>query len=153
MLALLNALRQQGGSCAAGPAPPLLWDARLAASASAHAADLADRDELSHVDSRRRTLAKRLLDADYGYRIATENLVSGALGFEHALAVWRASDKHCANLMHPEVRDVGVACTARAGVASGPASQVWVANFAAPLTAQPLLRAGRATLVAGARAD
>lgn len=153
LLVLLNAMRQHGGSCAAGPAPPLSWDERLATSARAQADDLAHRDDdLSHVDSRSRTLGERLLDADYGYSLATENLASGALRFDQVMQIWRASAKHCANLMRPELRDVGLACAVRDG-GGGAGQRVWVANFAAPLESRASSRARRAALVAGSTGD
>ncbi len=130
----LNALRLQPASCAASGASMqhLAWDSKLAASAQEQAVDLALRDRLSHVDSRNRGLGMRLRSVGYASAGAGENLAAGQADIEDTLQAWLASPSHCANLMQPEFRDVGLACVMRRGSRY---ERFWVAHFAVPATA------------------
>jgi uncharacterized protein YkwD len=130
----LNALRLQPTSCAeAGSSMQhLAWDNKLAASAQEQAMDLALRDRLSHFDSRNRGLGMRLRSVGYAAAGAGENLAAGQTDVEDTLQAWLASPSHCANLMQPEFRDVGVACVMRRGSRY---ERFWVAHFAVPATA------------------
>lgn len=111
-------------------APALRWDDRLAASASAQAADLARRATLSHQDGLGLGLPDRLRHAGYRLARAAENLALGSPDFEATLALWRASRAHCENLMEPAFTDVAVACAERPGE---PESRVWVLQLGRPL--------------------
>jgi uncharacterized protein YkwD len=129
----LNALRHQSAPCAAVGAAMqnLSWETRLAASAQEQAADLAVRDRLSHVDSRNRGLGSRLRSVGYAAAGAGENLAAGQTGIDDTLQAWLASPSHCANLMQPEYRDVGLACVQRRGSRY---ERFWVAHFGVPAT-------------------
>lgn len=56
---------------------------------------------------------------------ASKNLAAGQADFDDTLAAWLASPRHCANLMAPEYRDVGLACVQRR-------ERFWVAHLGAP---------------------
>jgi len=129
----LNAMRRQSAPCAAAGAAlqTLSWETRLAASAQEQAADLAVQDRLSHVDSRNRGLGMRLRSVGYAAAGAGENLAAGQSGIDDALQAWLASPSHCANLMQPEYRDVGLACVQRRGSRY---ERFWVAHFGVPAT-------------------
>ncbi len=129
----LNALRGQAAPCAEVGATmqSLSWESRLAASAQEQAMDLAARDRLSHVDSRNRGLGVRLRSVGYAAAGAGENLAAGQTGIDDALQAWLASPSHCANLMQPEYRDVGLACVQRRGSRY---ERFWVAHFGVPAT-------------------
>jgi uncharacterized protein YkwD len=129
----LNALRGRAAPCAAGGTAMqhLSWESRLAASAQEQAADLAAQDRLSHVDSRNRGLGVRLRSVGYAAAGAGENLAAGQTDIEDALQAWLASPSHCANLMQPEYRDVGLACVQRRGSRY---ERFWVAHFGVPAT-------------------
>lgn len=129
----LNALRRQPAQCAAVGADVqrLTWETRLAASATEQARDLAVQDRLSHVDSRNRGLGVRLRSVGYAAAGAGENLAAGQSDIDDALQAWLASPSHCANLMQPEYRDVGLACVQRRGSRY---QRFWVAHFGAPAT-------------------
>jgi uncharacterized protein YkwD len=136
----LNAMRRQRAACAVAGASMqrLAWEERLAESATEQARDLALRDRLSHVDSRNRGLGARLRSVGYAAAGAGENLAAGQTEIGDALQAWLASPSHCANLMQPEYRDVGLACVQRRGSRY---ERFWVAHFgvpAAPLS--PLAR-------------
>lgn len=128
----LNELRLQADApCAAAQASmqPLAWESHLAASAQAQASDLALRDLLSHVDARQRGLGARLRSAGYAAAGAGENLAAGQTDFDDTILAWLASPSHCANLMQPEFRDVGLACVQRRGSRY---ERFWVAHLGAP---------------------
>ncbi len=129
----LNALRRQPAPCAAIGAgvQRLAWESRLATSAQEQAADLAGQDRLSHVDSRNRGLGARLRGVGYAAAGAGENLAAGQSDIDDALQAWLASPSHCANLMQPEYRDVGLACVQRRGSRY---ERFWVAHFGVPAT-------------------
>lgn len=128
----LNSLRRQAAHCApAGAAMQRLsWESRLAASATEQARDLALQDRLSHVDSRNRGLGARLRSVGYAAAGAGENLAAGQSAIDDTLQAWLASPSHCANLMQPEYRDVGLACVQRRGSRY---QRFWVAHFGAPV--------------------
>jgi uncharacterized protein YkwD len=133
VVARLNALRRDGDApCAMAAAvlPPLAWEARLASSAQQQAADLAQRDLLSHRDAQQRSFGTRLRDAGYAARGAGENLAAGQASLDDALTAWLASPAHCANLMRSDFRDVGLACVQRRGSRH---ERFWVAHLGAPL--------------------
>jgi uncharacterized protein YkwD len=128
----LNALRRQAAPCAAGGSAAmqrLSWESRLATSAVEQARDLALQDRLSHIDSRNRGLGTRLRSVGYAAAGAGENLAAGQTDFEDTVQAWLASPSHCANLMQPEYRDVGLACVQRRGSRY---ERFWVAHFGAP---------------------
>jgi uncharacterized protein YkwD len=129
----LNALRRQAAPCAPTSAAmqSLAWESKLAVSAQEQAMDLAARDRLSHVDSRNRGLGVRLRSVGYAAAGAGENLAAGQSDIDDALQAWLASPSHCANLMQPEYRDVGLACVQRRGSRY---ERFWVAHFGVPAT-------------------
>lgn len=129
----LNELRRQSDApCAAtGIALQRLhWEQRLASSAHEHAVDLALRDSLSHTDARQRSFGTRLRSVGYFASGAGENLAAGQHSLDDTLAAWLASPSHCANLMQPDYRDVGLACVQRRGSRY---ERFWVAHLGAPV--------------------
>jgi uncharacterized protein YkwD len=129
----LNALRHQATPCRAAGADmqSLSWEPRLATSAQEQARDLAAQDRLSHVDSRNRGLGARLRSVGYAAAGAGENLAAGQTYIDDTFQAWLASPSHCANLMQPEYRDVGLACVQRRGSRY---ERFWVAHFGVPVT-------------------
>ncbi len=128
LLAQLNALRSQGQSCGEVPrpaAPPLRWEPKLAHSAQAFAAELAQRDGLSHVGAGGGGLRERFKRSGYLFARAGENLAAGQEELDEALQVWLNSASHCDNLMQPEFRDVGLACA----VGPGTYQRYWVLHL------------------------
>ena len=84
----------------------------------------------------RATAASARACATSGYAAAGagENLAAGQTGIEDTLEAWLASPSHCANLMQPEYRDVGLACVQRRGSRY---ERFWVAHFGVPAAAAP----------------
>lgn len=135
-VARLNEVRQTAAPCdgavagASTARQPLAWEQRLATSAQAHASDLALRDLLSHVDAQQRSFGVRLRSAGYAAAGAGENLAAGQTDFDDTLQAWLASPTHCANLMQPDFRDVGLACVQRPGSRY---ERFWVAHMGVPV--------------------
>jgi uncharacterized protein YkwD len=118
VLQQLNAYRAQPQVCGQQPfaaAGPLRWEPRLAQVAQAHAAELAQGDQLNHLALNGRNLRERLRANGYlAFRIG-ENLAAGQESLDEVLQTWVASAKHCENLMQAEFRDVALACASGAG--------------------------------------
>lgn len=126
----LNALRDAGAACAPAAATrkPLAWESRLAATSHALAADLAQRDEVSHLDNKGRALDVRLRSNGYLMIEAAENVAAGHETFASTLRAWAASPDHCTNLMFDAFTDVGIACVERR---DSTYVRFWVAQFGA----------------------
>ncbi len=112
VLELVNAARLQSRKCGRqdfGPAPPLTASPVLAAAAAAHARDMAEHAELTHTGSDGSQPADRITRAGYAWRASGENVASGQRNADAVVAAWLASPGHCANIMEPNFREMGVA--------------------------------------------
>lgn len=112
LLALTNAERLAVG------APPCAWSAELSMVASAHAADLVQRNYLDHVspegfdpNHRVGVLARRMIGS------ASENIAyrrgRTASTPEALMATWRGSPPHLANLLEPDHSHAGFGVAVR----------------------------------------
>lgn len=132
MLALVNQARAGARRCgdkAFGAAPALAWNATLESAAAQHASDMATQDYFNHTARDGSNPAQRVTRAGYRYRATGENLASGQLSPEDAVAGWLKSPGHCANMMNATYSAMGVA------FAVNPASTMgvyWVQLFGAP---------------------
>jgi uncharacterized protein YkwD len=70
----------------------------------------------------------RVRRAGYSSRLTGENIAYGPVSAEEVVAGWLASPDHCANIMDPRFRDIGV------GVAAGRGRGeiYWVQTFGLP---------------------
>lgn len=111
-LAAVNAARAAGAQCGAvayGPVPPLVYDERLAAAASAHAEDMAAGGFGSHTGSDGSSVGERA--TRYGWTAPVgENVAAGLHTYDSAHAALMASAGHCINIMHPRATHFGSAC-------------------------------------------
>ena len=64
---------------------------------------------LSHVEKNGGTVGERALQAGYRWRRIAENIAVGQESPDEVVAGWIASPGHCANLMSPDVSDMGAA--------------------------------------------
>lgn len=115
LLEQLNAMRASGGVCAGGnsfaPASePLRWNPLLEAAALAQTVWMSERGELLHVGRAGEGLGERARQVDYAYERVGENVAMGYFQMEQVLEAWRASAKHCNNLMDPRFTEVALAC-------------------------------------------
>jgi uncharacterized protein YkwD len=131
VLMAVNRLRASGVVCGARgnfpAAPPLRWAPHLAEVALNHARHMATAGELTHLNAQGDGLGPRLRQSGYAFTLVAENLANGLGEATEAIADWTASDGHCANLMHPRLRELGVAC-----VADGRRWPWWVMTLGAP---------------------
>jgi len=127
---LVNSARSRGRSCGGewfAAAPPLKMSRPLNDAADEHARDMAKKKFFEHEGSDGSQPRDRVLRAGYHSRLTGENIALGPESAEEVVAGWLASPGHCANIMEPRFRDIGV------GVATGKKrGQIyWVQNFGA----------------------
>lgn len=130
VLAAVNARRAAGAHCGDRDWPPvaaLAWSEPVAAAAAAHAADSARHDQMDHRGSDGSQADRRLERAGLRWRAWAENLGRGHDDIDALVLHWSQSAVHCANLMHPRMSLLGLACRQRAGH-----ERFWVLTLAAP---------------------
>ena len=133
MLNYINTIRARGNECAT-PTGPLGWSLNLEDAASAHAGDMATNNFIGHIGSGRVTdIARKPNGAGsnfyerimhFGYPIHSGELAGEIITytkydivgnkdpfthFMHAVDNFQKSAKHCAILMNPRFRDLGIA--------------------------------------------
>jgi uncharacterized protein YkwD len=112
VLALANQARAQPrrcGSKAFAAAAPLAANDRLSQAALAYARAMAQFGYMDHTGRDGSSPAERITRSGYRWSEVGENLASGVMTAEEVVAGWLASPEHCANLMHPGYREMGVA--------------------------------------------
>ncbi|MFC4639008.1 CAP domain-containing protein [Deinococcus hohokamensis] len=111
VLDLTNAARAQARTCggtAYSPAPALSLNAQLTQAAQGHAADMAARNYFSHTSLDGRTMADRVEATGYRWSTIGENIAAGQTSPEEVVSGWLNSPGHCANIMNPAFRELGV---------------------------------------------
>jgi uncharacterized protein YkwD len=104
---------------------PLHWNANLAAAAHAHALLMAQHNTLSHQFSGEAPLQDRARRAGARFTEVAENVAEGPSA-EMIHASWMHSPPHRANLLDPELTDIGIAIAAGApGPGSGRAPMLF----------------------------
>jgi uncharacterized protein YkwD len=112
VLALTNEARAQPRRCGSTPygaAAPLTANARLTQAALAYAGEMATFGYMDHTGRDGSTHAERITRSGYRWSEVGENLASGVMSPDEVVAGWLASPEHCANLMDPVYRQMGVA--------------------------------------------
>lgn len=114
LLEQLNSMRASGGACAGEgsflPGAPVRWNPALETVAAVQAAWMAERGELLHVGRSGESIGERARQADYVYERVGENVAMGFFRLEQVMEAWRASAKHCSNLLDPRYTEVALAC-------------------------------------------
>jgi uncharacterized protein YkwD len=130
VLALVNQRRAAGASCGGtvyGPAAALYMHPNLRAAARGHSEDMAAANYFSHIGLDGRTFDQRIRDAGYtGAFPLAENIAGGPSTPQAVMDGWMGSPSHCANIMSPGFRALGV------GYAHNPAStyrHYWTQSF------------------------
>lgn len=67
-------------------------------------------DPISHTGSDGSTFAQRITAAGYVWSQAAENIAAGQTSIDEVMTGWMGSDGHCANIMDPNLTDIGVVC-------------------------------------------
>lgn len=86
------------------------WNQKLAHAARKHSVDMASNNFLSHTGSDGGTVVERTTNAGYDYRVLAENIAGGQQSSTAAVNAWLNSSGHCANIMSPELKEIGAAC-------------------------------------------
>jgi len=107
--------------------PPLSVDARLAAAAHAHSADMVARGFFAHADPDGRNVDQRVRAAGYPFRVVAENIAAGQPDAATVVEAWMDSPGHRANILRREVTQIGV------GRATGGIGIHWTQVFATPM--------------------
>lgn len=115
----VNALRAAGADCgnlgSFAPTLPLAWNEVLAKAAEGHSRDMGRHDYLEHVGRDGSTPAARVDAQGYAWSMVAENIAGGQPGIAEVMESWRRSPGHCANLMKPGLKEIGVACVRASG--------------------------------------
>ena len=88
--------------------PPLGVDARLAAAAHAHSADMVRRAFFAHESPDGRQVWDRAVAAGYAYRKVAENIAAGQRSAEEVVRGWMESPGHRANILDGDLAQIGV---------------------------------------------
>jgi uncharacterized protein YkwD len=111
VLLLTNRARARARRCGPTPyaaVPPLTLNATLGRAALGYAKDMALFAYMSHTGRDGSTPAQRVTASGYRWREMAENLASGLMSADEVVDGWLHSPEHCANLMDPLYREVGV---------------------------------------------
>ncbi len=133
-LARVNQYRASGANCrSAGnfsQAGALRWNNSLTQAAEAHSHDMKANNFFSHTGSGGSTMAQRVNATGYAWRALAENIAAGQTTINQVIDGWMGSDGHCANIMNPDLVDVGLVCVAAAP--SDSRSTYWTMDLGRP---------------------
>lgn len=118
----INAYRAAGATCGSRrfeAAAPVAWNPLLEQAAQKHAADMAARRNMSHSGGDGSSMSDRVGREAYAWGALGENVSAGYRTVPEALAGWMKSPGHCANMMSPNFREVGVGGASAPGDAFG----------------------------------
>ena len=131
-LALINQARAHARRCGSTPfepAPALVLNASLEHVAQQYARDMATYGYMAHTGRDGSSPAQRITRSGYRWRAVGENLASGIMKPEDAVAGWLHSTEHCANLMDPAFRQMGLAYAVNSRSDAG---VYWALEFGTP---------------------
>lgn len=129
VLKLVNQARRSGYNCDSkgrfGSAKPLTVDSRLTRASQKHADYLVSLGgyEISHTGRGGSSAGERISAEGYRWSRYGENVAAGYATPKAVVQGWLKSDGHCANIMNPDVKEIGI------GVA-GSGIRKWVQVFA-----------------------
>ena len=132
VLALTNrvrALPQRCGSTPFAAAPPLVLNTTLGHVALDYARDMAAYGYMDHTGRDGSSPQARITRGGYHWREVGENLASGIMTPEDVVVGWLHSPEHCANLMDPLFREMGVAFAVNPHNGAG---VYWAMEFGSP---------------------
>ncbi|WP_242418029.1 CAP domain-containing protein, partial [Frankia sp. CpI1-P] len=87
---------------------PLAVDPMLTAAAAEHSRDMVARGFFAHTSPDGRTVSDRVTDLGYRYARVAENIAAGQTTAEEVVAGWMQSPGHRANILIPQLRQIGV---------------------------------------------
>ncbi len=86
----------------------LSWNAKLAAVARAHSADMSARNYMSHTNPDGLSPFDRIKNSGISYTRAAENIAAGQRTPEAVMESWMNSDGHRQNILNPNLTELGV---------------------------------------------
>jgi uncharacterized protein YkwD len=133
----INAMRAHGGVCTGGarfsPAQEgMRWNEALESAAQAQSEWMSQRGELSHVGPQGEGLGERVRQFAYAFARVGENVAMGYADMGQVVQAWRASEKHCQNMLDPRLTEVALACV------RGRNGPFWTITLARPAEAPRL---------------
>jgi uncharacterized protein YkwD len=112
VLELVNQARVRGHVCGGerfAPAAPLVISGKLHRAARGHARDMAKRNYFEHRSPDGRSPKDRVQREGYRLLLTGENIAFGPETAAEVVNGWLGSPGHCANIMDPRFREMGVA--------------------------------------------
>ncbi len=112
VLERVNQARAQGRTCGRvhfGPTAPLRVSDKLYRAARIHAGDMARHGYFEHEGRDGSSPKTRVQRQKYRLRLIGENIAFGPESAAEVVSGWLGSPGHCANIMDPRFRDMGVA--------------------------------------------
>lgn len=110
----INRIRYTGARCGSkgsfSPAGALTWNAKLESASAVHARSMASYDYFSHTGVDGSSGGIRARNSGYDWSKWAENIGGGQQSIRDLVNDWVKSDGHCANLMNPGMREMGLAC-------------------------------------------
>jgi uncharacterized protein YkwD len=113
-LKLVNKARSEGRKCGTqhfAPTSPVSWNNDLEKAAYLHSKDMFENKYFSHVSKNGVEPSTRILAQNYFFKSFAENIYA-ASGFsptpEEIIIQWLNSPTHCANIMTPNFKDMGI---------------------------------------------
>ena len=107
---------------------PLTVDHRLTRAAQGHSDDMVARKFFAHDCPDGSSVADRVVAVGYTYAVVAENIASGQRTAAEVVDGWMDSPGHRANILNPDVRQIGVGFTV-----GGELGTMWTQVFGAPL--------------------
>jgi uncharacterized protein YkwD len=132
VLELTNEARSRPRHCGGtyfAAAPALSPNATLERAAAQYAREMATYGYMDHTGRDGSSPEERITRSGYRWRETGENLASGIMRPEDAVAGWLRSPEHCANLMDPAFQHMGVAYAVNPRREAG---VYWAQEFGAP---------------------
>jgi uncharacterized protein YkwD len=125
------------------PAPPVQWSDKLYQAAYLHSKDMALSEYFSHTGSGEASdvvaqakhpgtgssVKERIEYTGYTWNRYGENIAAGYDTLQSVIAAWLQSPGHCANIMNPNFKEVGMALYYKEGSDYG---YYWTQDFATP---------------------
>jgi uncharacterized protein YkwD len=111
VLVLVNEHRAQGATCGGesfGPTGPLSMQGNLVCAARLHSLDMAENGYFDHTNQEGQSPWDRMEEAGYAWSAAAENIARGQQDAAQVMDSWMNSPGHCANIMNPDLEEIGV---------------------------------------------
>lgn len=111
-LSLVNAYRSKSCNCGANnfaAVPEVKLNAKLTQAAQAHSDYMLEHNQMTHYGKDKTGPNQRLAKVGYKWATYAENVASGYPNEESVIKGWMESPGHCANIMNPQVTEMGIA--------------------------------------------